>query len=175
MRRIAFAGLDGARRLRACPGRPGARDDLDRPRRGQRAADPDRRARRARGAAAAGLRPLRLLQQGSRRRSTTPSGLLGDKRAKSVGDILTVTIEIDDQAEMKNTTTKLARRQGERRGRRLLRRRQRAAAGPDEAQPERRDGVLVSITRARARSSATRSSRRGSPRPSCRCCRTATW
>ncbi|MFO1208233.1 MAG: flagellar basal body L-ring protein FlgH [Amaricoccus sp.] len=38
--------------------------------------------------------------------STTPTGLWGDKRAKNLGDILTVTIEIDDQAEMKNTTTR---------------------------------------------------------------------
>jgi flagellar L-ring protein FlgH len=38
--------------------------------------------------------------------STTPSGLLGDRRARTLGDILTVTIEIDDEAEMKNTTTR---------------------------------------------------------------------
>jgi flagellar L-ring protein precursor FlgH len=36
--------------------------------------------------------------------NTTPSGLLGDKRAQTVGDILTVVIEIDDEAEMRNTT-----------------------------------------------------------------------
>jgi flagellar L-ring protein precursor FlgH len=38
--------------------------------------------------------------------STTPTGLWGDKRAKNLGDILTVTIEIDDEAEMKNSTTR---------------------------------------------------------------------
>src|SRR6188508_3007687 len=38
--------------------------------------------------------------------NTTPSGLLGDRRAQSLGDILTVVIEIDDSAEMKNTTAR---------------------------------------------------------------------
>ena len=38
--------------------------------------------------------------------NTGPSGLLGDKRARSVGDILTVVIEIDDEAEMRNTSTR---------------------------------------------------------------------
>lgn len=36
--------------------------------------------------------------------NTGPTGLLGDRRARSLGDILTVTIEIDDKAEMKNET-----------------------------------------------------------------------
>ena len=36
--------------------------------------------------------------------NTGPAGLLGDRRARSLGDILTVTIEIDDKAEMKNST-----------------------------------------------------------------------
>ncbi len=38
--------------------------------------------------------------------NTGPTGLWGDKRAKNLGDLLTVAIEIDDQAEMKNTTTR---------------------------------------------------------------------
>lgn len=38
--------------------------------------------------------------------NTTPSGLLGDRRAQSLGDILTVVIEIDDEAEMRNSTTR---------------------------------------------------------------------
>ena len=38
--------------------------------------------------------------------STTPAGLLGDRRARNLGDILTVTIEIDDEAEMRNTTSR---------------------------------------------------------------------
>lgn len=33
-----------------------------------------------------------------------PSSLFGDRRAKSLGDIVTVVIEIDDKAELKNTT-----------------------------------------------------------------------
>ncbi len=33
-----------------------------------------------------------------------PSSLFGDRRARSLGDILTVVIEIDEQAEMKNRT-----------------------------------------------------------------------
>lgn len=36
--------------------------------------------------------------------SSGPTGLLGDKRARHVGDLLTVVIEIDDKAEMRNTT-----------------------------------------------------------------------
>lgn len=36
--------------------------------------------------------------------NTTPSGLLGDRRAQSLGDIMTVVIEIDDEAEMRNST-----------------------------------------------------------------------
>lgn len=38
--------------------------------------------------------------------STGPSGLLGDKRARSLGDLLTVVIEIDEEAEMRNSTTR---------------------------------------------------------------------
>jgi flagellar L-ring protein precursor FlgH len=38
--------------------------------------------------------------------NTSPSGLLGDKRAKNLGDILTIVIEIDDEAEMRNSTTR---------------------------------------------------------------------
>jgi flagellar L-ring protein precursor FlgH len=38
--------------------------------------------------------------------NTTPSGLLGDRRAQGLGDILTVVIEIDDEAEMRNTTAR---------------------------------------------------------------------
>jgi flagellar L-ring protein FlgH len=38
--------------------------------------------------------------------NTTPSGLLGDRRAQTLGDILTVVIEIDDSAEMRNTTAR---------------------------------------------------------------------
>ena len=72
--------------------------------------------------------PARYAYQQGSLWSTTPTGLWGDKRAKNLGDILTVTIEIDDQAEMKNTTTRSRDGKRERRGRRLLRRRQRAAA-----------------------------------------------
>ena len=35
--------------------------------------------------------------------NTGPSGLLGDKRARNVGDLLTVVIEIDDKAVMMKT------------------------------------------------------------------------
>lgn len=35
-----------------------------------------------------------------------PKSLFGDRRARSVGDILTVTIEIDDTAEISNTTSR---------------------------------------------------------------------
>ncbi len=35
---------------------------------------------------------------------TGPDNLLGDRRAKNLGDLLTIVIEIDDEAEMKNST-----------------------------------------------------------------------
>lgn len=35
-----------------------------------------------------------------------PKSLFGDRRARAVGDILTVTIEIEDEAEISNTTTR---------------------------------------------------------------------
>lgn len=35
-----------------------------------------------------------------------PSSLFGDRRARSLGDIVTVVIEIDEEAEMKNNTTR---------------------------------------------------------------------
>lgn len=38
--------------------------------------------------------------------NTGPKGLLGDRRAKSLGDLLTVSIEIDEEAEMKNITSR---------------------------------------------------------------------
>jgi flagellar L-ring protein precursor FlgH len=38
--------------------------------------------------------------------NTGPKGLLGDRRARALGDLLTIAIEIDEQAEMKNTTTR---------------------------------------------------------------------
>ncbi|TPE52500.1 flagellar basal body L-ring protein FlgH [Amaricoccus solimangrovi] len=38
--------------------------------------------------------------------NTGPKGLLGDRRARGLGDLLTVSIEIDESAEMKNTTSR---------------------------------------------------------------------
>ena len=38
--------------------------------------------------------------------STGSTALLGDRRAKSPGDILTVVVEIDDEGEMQNTTNR---------------------------------------------------------------------
>ncbi len=38
--------------------------------------------------------------------NTGPSGLLGDRRARNLGDLLTVAIEIDEEAEMRNSTTR---------------------------------------------------------------------
>ena len=48
--------------------------------------------------------PARYAYQQASLWNTGPTGLLGDRRAKNLGDILTVTIEIDDKAEMKNST-----------------------------------------------------------------------
>lgn len=38
--------------------------------------------------------------------SSDPKSLFGDRRAKKVGDILTVVIEIDDEAQLSNTTSR---------------------------------------------------------------------
>jgi flagellar L-ring protein precursor FlgH len=38
--------------------------------------------------------------------NTSKSGLLGDRRARTLGDILTVSIEIDEEAEMTNNTNR---------------------------------------------------------------------
>ena len=38
--------------------------------------------------------------------SSAPKSLFGDRRAKKVGDILTVLIDIDDQAQLSNTTSR---------------------------------------------------------------------
>jgi flagellar L-ring protein precursor FlgH len=38
--------------------------------------------------------------------STGASGLLGDRRARNLGDLLTVVIEIDEEAEMRNTSSR---------------------------------------------------------------------
>jgi len=48
--------------------------------------------------------PARYAYQNGSLWNTGPSGLLGDKRARSLGDILTVAIEIDDEAEIRNST-----------------------------------------------------------------------
>lgn len=48
--------------------------------------------------------PARYAYQQGSLWNTGPTGLLGDKRARNLGDILTITIEIDDEAEMKNST-----------------------------------------------------------------------
>jgi flagellar L-ring protein FlgH len=38
--------------------------------------------------------------------NNTPTGLLGDRRATALGDLLTVVIEIDEEAEMQNSTSR---------------------------------------------------------------------
>jgi flagellar L-ring protein precursor FlgH len=50
--------------------------------------------------------PARYAYQQGSLWNTGPTGLLGDKRARTVGDILTIVIEIDDEAEMRNTTSR---------------------------------------------------------------------
>jgi len=50
--------------------------------------------------------PARFAYQQASLWNTTPDGLLGDRRAKQLGDILTVVIEIDDEAEMRNSTSR---------------------------------------------------------------------
>lgn len=46
--------------------------------------------------------PAKFAYQNGSLWNTGPAGLLGDKRARSLGDILTITIEIDDEAEIQN-------------------------------------------------------------------------
>ena len=50
--------------------------------------------------------PARYAYQQGSLWNTSPTGLLGDRRARNLGDILTVTIEIDDEAEMRNSTSR---------------------------------------------------------------------
>ena len=50
--------------------------------------------------------PARYSYQQGSLWNTSPDGLLGDKRAASLGDILTIVIEIDDEAEMRNTSSR---------------------------------------------------------------------
>jgi flagellar L-ring protein precursor FlgH len=48
--------------------------------------------------------PARYAYQQGSLWNTSPDGLLGDKRARTLGDILTVVIEIDEEAEMRNSS-----------------------------------------------------------------------
>jgi flagellar L-ring protein precursor FlgH len=48
--------------------------------------------------------PARYAYQQSSLWDTSADGLLGDRRARTLGDILTVAIEIDEEAEMRNST-----------------------------------------------------------------------
>jgi flagellar L-ring protein precursor FlgH len=50
--------------------------------------------------------PARFAYQQGSLWNTTPSGLLGDRRATSLGDLVTVVIEIDEEAEMRNSTSR---------------------------------------------------------------------
>jgi flagellar L-ring protein precursor FlgH len=48
--------------------------------------------------------PARFAYQQGSLWNTSPDGLLGDKRARGLGDILTIVIEIDEEAEIRNAT-----------------------------------------------------------------------
>jgi flagellar L-ring protein precursor FlgH len=48
--------------------------------------------------------PARYAYQQGSLWNTGPTGLLGDRRASTLGDLLTVVIEIDEEAEMRNST-----------------------------------------------------------------------
>jgi flagellar L-ring protein FlgH len=48
--------------------------------------------------------PARYAYQQGSLWNNAPSALLGDKRARSLGDILTIVIEIDEEAEIRNAT-----------------------------------------------------------------------
>lgn len=50
------------------------------------------------------VQPARQSYQQASLWGTGPDNLLGDRRAQNLGDLLTVVIEIDDSAEMRNTT-----------------------------------------------------------------------
>lgn len=53
--------------------------------------------------------PARYAYQQASLWNTGPSGLLGDRRASTLGDLLTVVIEIDEEAEMRNSTQRTRR------------------------------------------------------------------
>ena len=50
--------------------------------------------------------PARFAYQQGSLWNTSPAGLLGDKRARSLGDLLTIVVEIDEEAEMRNTSSR---------------------------------------------------------------------
>ncbi len=50
------------------------------------------------------IQPARYSYQQASLWGTGPENLLGDRRAQNLGDLLTVVIEIDEEAEMRNTT-----------------------------------------------------------------------
>ena len=50
--------------------------------------------------------PARYAYQQGSLWNTAPSGLLGDKRARNLGDLLTIVIEIDEEAEMRNSSAR---------------------------------------------------------------------
>ena len=51
--------------------------------------------------------PAKYAYQSGSLWNNSPTALLGDKRARSLGDILTVSIEIDEEAEIRNDTQRL--------------------------------------------------------------------
>jgi flagellar L-ring protein precursor FlgH len=73
------------------------------------AADPDAKAILTAERAAIAVpppQPARFAYQQGSLWNTTPSGLLGDKRARSLGDLLTIVVEIDEEAEMRNSSSR---------------------------------------------------------------------
>ncbi len=50
------------------------------------------------------MQPARFAYQQASLWNTDPSNLLADRRARNLGDLLTVMIEIDEEAEIRNTT-----------------------------------------------------------------------
>ena len=95
--------------------------------------------------------PARFAYQQGSLWNTTPSGLLGDRRAHSLGDILTVVIEIDEEAEMRNSTSRTREGSEEASIDAFFGAGERAAAGGDEVPSARRDGVGVGPSTATAR------------------------
>ena len=120
--------------------------------------------------------PARYAYQQASLWSTGPTGLLGDRRARSLGDILTVTIEIDDKAEMKNATDRATARAARApRSAAFFGVRNMLPPGMMKLNPNVEIGSQSEYQRRRLGQAQREAEAPRSRRRWCRCCRTAIW